>query len=58
MLFHYCRMISFIFKFFYIRINRYRQLNTAASRNQFENHCVKWCSNLSMDGSRILNSSR
>lgn len=26
MLFHYCRMISFIFKFFYIRINRYRQL--------------------------------
>lgn len=52
MLFHYCRIVTFIFKFFYITIYRYRQLNTATRKNQLENHCVKWNSNLSMDGPR------
>lgn len=36
-------MTSFIFKFFkffYIGINKYHQVNTAARKNQFENHCV------------------
>lgn len=49
MLFHYCRIVTFIFKFFYITIYRYRQLNTATRKNQLENHCVTWYSFLWMD---------